>query len=78
MAHDRQTLKRCGWTTLRKANSIFTHIPYEQVISGFTGRWLHLFTASASAAEVETIVLFYPKFPKRRRAYKSTATATSM
>ncbi len=64
MAHDRGTLKHCGWTTLARGiqflpTSLMSKLFLFPLAVAFT-----LVTASASAAEIETIVLFNPATPE--------------
>lgn len=64
MAHDRRILKHCGWTTsvrgiLFLRTSLMSKLFLLPLAVAFT-----LVAASASAAEVETIVLFNPATPE--------------
>ena len=78
MARDRRTLKHRGWTIfVRGIQFLRTSVMSKRFLLSLAVAFT-LVVANASAAEVETIVLFNPEIPETPETYKLTATATSM
>jgi sugar lactone lactonase YvrE len=64
MAHDRRTLKHCGCTTYVSTIQLFRKSRRSKLFLLSLAVAFTLVVANASAAEVETIVLFNPEIPE--------------